>query len=42
MESAFNGMKYNPSQNTRTHYKAGKPIKKKKDKNIYIKSVFKK
>ena len=43
--STFSGMGYKPSQNTRTHYKAGKPIKNKKDKNIYkrpkVKSVFK-
>ena len=49
--SVFSGMGYEPSQNTVTHYKAGKPIKNKKDKNIYrapkarkpkakVKSVF--
>jgi len=27
-QSVFSGQKYNPSQNTRTHYKAGRSLKK--------------
>ena len=37
--SVFSGQKYNPNQNTVTHYKAGKP-KKKKCKSSKCKSVF--
>ena len=31
--SVFSGQKYNPNQNTVTHYKASKPRKQKKKKN---------
>jgi len=36
--SVFSGQKYNPNQNTVTHYKAGR--KKKKCKSSKCKSVF--
>ena len=46
-QSSFSGQKYNPEQNTVTHYKAGKkpggkPKKKKKKPDYVQASVFKK
>jgi hypothetical protein len=40
--SVFSGMGYNPSQNTVTHYKAGRNVKPKKKRKVKVAAITKK